>query len=103
MLSVLITIAISLIMEEFQNDQPDTEETGENSELVEHIIQSLKQGQKLQAIKAYRESTGAGLKESKAVIDELIDKYQIPSKSGCASMILLCLSSTCLVGVAIFC
>ncbi len=90
-------------MEEFHNDQPDTEETDANSELVEDIIQSLKKGQKLQAIKSYRESTGAGLKESKAVIDDLIDQYQIPMKSGCASMILFMIAGTCLSGIAIFC
>jgi ribosomal protein L7/L12 len=86
------------------SDSHPPEESGaadDQSELVEQIVNSLKQGNKIQAIKDYRESTGAGLKESKEVIDELIQKYDISMKSGCASMILVTLSATFLLVYAL--
>jgi len=75
-------------MNDAKNDQPDADEPGGQPELVEQIVESLKQGNKIQAIKDYRDATGAGLKESKDVIDSLIQKYEISMKSGCASMLL---------------
>ncbi|QDV50609.1 ribosomal protein L7/L12 [Gimesia fumaroli] len=86
------------------SDSHPPEESGaadDQSELVEQIVNSLKQGNKIQAIKDYRESTGAGLKESKEVIDELIQKYDISMKSGCASMILVTISATFLLVYAL--
>lgn len=85
------------------NSTPSDESSAaeEQSEFVEQIINSLKQGNKIQAIKDYRESTGAGLKESKEAIEELIQKYEIPMKSGCASMILIALSATFLLCIAV--
>lgn len=79
-------------MNESNLSQPDEESSQNHSELVEQIVDSLRQGNKIQAIKDYRESTGAGLKESKEAIEELISKYDITMKSGCASMLLLALS-----------
>lgn len=69
----------------------------DQSEIVEQIVNSLRQGNKIQAIKDYRESTGAGLKESKEAIEALIQKYDITMKSGCASMILITLSTAFLL------
>ncbi|WP_339732667.1 ribosomal protein L7/L12 [uncultured Gimesia sp.] len=86
------------------SDSQSPEDTGaadDQSELVRKIVNSLKQGNKIQAIKDYRESTGAGLKESKEVIDELIQKYEIQMKSGCASMVLMTLST--LLVLFVFC
>lgn len=89
-------------------NEPDSQHPGDtgaadddHSELVEQIVDSLKQGNKIQAIKDYRESTGAGLKESKEAIEELIQKYEIPMKSGCASMVLVTLSATFLLMYAL--
>ena len=67
------------------------------SEVVQHIIESLRQGNKIQAIKDYRESTGEGLKESKEAIEALIEKYDIQMKSGCASMLLFATSLMLLI------
>ena len=66
-------------------------------QLIRQIVESLKQGNKIQAIKDYRDATGSGLKESKEVIDGLIAKYEIPMKSGCASMILIAVSAACIL------
>lgn len=81
-----------------ESDQPDKQTTDE----MEQIVEALKQGNKIQAIKDYRELTGSGLKESKEAIDALIEKYNIPMKSGCASMLLFAFSSALLVLIA-FC
>jgi|TARA_R110000850_G_scaffold32282_29_gene88828 ribosomal protein L7/L12 len=67
------------------------------SEVAQHIIESLRQGNKIQAIKDYRESTGEGLKESKEAIEALIEKYDIQMKSGCASMLLFATSLMLLI------
>lgn len=81
------------------DSHPSEENSAANdqSEIVEQIVNSLRQGNKIQAIKDYRESTGAGLKESKEGIDELIQKYDITMKSGCASMVLITLSTAFLL------
>lgn len=93
-------------MNDFEKEQSCQNESGQSSEnqhseLVEQIVQSLKQGQKIQAIKYYRESTGAGLKESKEAIDELMEKYDISIKSGCASMLLFILTGAFLLCVTL--
>ncbi|QDT89316.1 ribosomal protein L7/L12 [Gimesia algae] len=77
------------------NDESQPSASGQDdaahdqSEVAQHILESLRQGNKIQAIKDYRESTGEGLKESKEAIEALIEKYDIQMKSGCASMLLL--------------
>jgi hypothetical protein len=62
------------------------------------IQAALFAGQKIQAIKLYREATDAGLAEAKTAMDayeqrlrgDHPDRFTAPaSKSGCASMILL--------------
>lgn len=88
-------------MEDSGHDQSSSEETSNHSEVVERIVQSLKEGKKIEAIKDYRESTGAGLKESKEAIEELIQKYNITMKSGCASMLLVALSATALIFISL--
>jgi len=87
-------------MNDSNNDQPDQDGTVDHSEIVAQIVESLRQGKKLQAIKDYRESTGTGLKESKEAIDALIQKYDITMKSGCASMLLVALSTVTLFFIA---
>lgn len=73
-----------------QSSSSDRDDAADSqSEMAQHILESLRQGNKIQAIKYYRESTGAGLKESKEAIEALIEKYDIQMKSGCASMLLV--------------
>lgn len=88
-------------MEDSGHDQSSSEETSNHSEVVERIVQSLREGKKIDAIKDYRESTGAGLKESNEAIEVLIQKYNITMKSGCASMFLVALSTTALIFISL--
>ncbi len=41
-------------------------------EMVDAITEALESGQKIQAIKIYRDATGKGLKEAKEFVDQLI-------------------------------
>lgn len=62
------------------------------------IMQALESGQKIQAIKIYREANGVGLKEAKEAVDAMAkdliqkdpEKYAVLSESsGCAGMFIL--------------
>ena len=64
-------------------DQPANESDDE-------VLKLLRSGQKIAAIKAYRERTGLGLKESKDAVEALAAEHEIaPSSSGCAGVVLL--------------
>ena len=73
---------------------------------VQQITDCLLAGQKIQAIKLYREATGEGLKEAKEFIESLTatlrekhpDKFPA-TKAGCTSMIVLGLVAASLVGM----
>jgi large subunit ribosomal protein L7/L12 len=52
----------------------------------EEVLALLKQGQKINAIKLYRQRTGAGLKEAKDAVEELARRYAI-KEAGCASLL----------------
>jgi ribosomal protein L7/L12 len=50
----------------------------------------LKRGEKIGAIKHYRERTGAGLAEAKAAVEALARQYGLPMRAaGCAGVVLL--------------
>ncbi len=66
-----------------------------SEEQRQEILTSIKSGQKIQAIKLYREQTGQGLKEAKEFIEELTKQLleQNPdaiqsSKAGCGTMMI---------------
>ena len=86
-------------------DEPSPEE-------VQEIADALASGRKIEAIKMYREATGAGLAEAKAFVEALIPKLkeQDPERgatladakgSGCTSVILVFigLGAVAVVGV----
>jgi ribosomal protein L7/L12 len=53
------------------------------------ILELLRDGQKIRAIKLYRDRTGAGLKEAKDAVEALARSNGIPAgSSGCASAVL---------------
>jgi ribosomal protein L7/L12 len=57
------------------------------------LVALLEQGQKIEAIRMYREKTGAGLKEAKDAVEALAAKHGLPAgRSGCAGVVLLCLA-----------
>jgi hypothetical protein len=54
----------------------------------------VRTGQKIEAIKEYRQQTGAGLRDAKESVEALAARHGIVSKSaGCAGMILLLILS----------
>jgi len=57
------------------------------------LVALLEQGQKIEAIRLYRDKTGAGLKEAKDAVEALAAKHGLPvGRSGCAGVVLLCLA-----------
>lgn len=68
---------------------------------MEEIVSALADGNKIEAIKLYREASGVGLKDAKDAVEALIpklvekepEKYEKISKSGggCASLIVFAL------------
>jgi ribosomal L7/L12-like protein len=68
-----------------------------NDAVKEQIRSLLLQGNKIEAIKIYREATGLGLKESKDAVEliesELRGSGQLPAKtkSGCFALLILIL------------
>jgi ribosomal protein L7/L12 len=62
------------------------------------LVALLEQGQKIEAIRVYREKTGAGLKEAKDAVEALAAKHSLPvGRSGCAGVVLLCLAGALIV------
>lgn len=66
-------------------------------EWIEAVTEALARGQKIEAIKIYREATGKGLKEAKDFIDELIPQLvekdaqrfaKLAQSSGCGAAVL---------------
>ena len=54
------------------------------------LLPLLQQGKKIEAIKIYRERTGAGLREAKDAMEALAGKHGLAlSKAGCAGLIVL--------------
>jgi len=66
------------------------------AEAWKEIEKCIANGQKIEAIKLYREATSQGLKESKDFIDGAFEQFKkenphliFPKKSGCGTTILL--------------
>jgi Ribosomal protein L7/L12 C-terminal domain len=70
-----------------------------DQELIQAVTAALERGQKIQAIKVYKEATGKGLKDSKDFVEALIPKLveQDPQRfarltksgGGCGNVILI--------------
>ncbi len=68
----------------------------------DRIIELLRSGQKIAAIKLYRERHGTGLKEAKDAVEDLARQHQIiaPGGSGCAGVaVLLLIAGATLAGM----
>ena len=76
---------------------PPVVQTKDSSDQLE-ILSLLEQGQKLQAIKLYRERTGAGLAEAKETVERVATEHGItrPAGSGCLGAVLM-LAAVCLI------
>jgi ribosomal protein L7/L12 len=75
-----------------QGESLPTEEPMDASTETE-IVSLLKQGQKLQAVKLYRECTGVGLKEAKDAIELMAEKHglSVATGGGCLGAVILIL------------
>ena len=75
-----------------RGEQPRESEDGDN-QFHQTLVSLLKQGRKIDAIKVYREVTGAGLKQSKDVIESIAARYGLSSsqRTGCLGLIVLSL------------
>src|SRR3989442_1151660 len=60
-------------------------------DLEAQVLSLLSQGQKIGAVKLYREGTGVGLKEAKEAVEDLAARRGIvpPGGSGCLGVILI--------------
>src|SRR5687768_353664 len=59
---------------------PPTQNT---SELDAALLPLLRAGKKIEAVKRYKEATGAGLREAKAYVEGLAQQHGVPSTEGC--------------------
>lgn len=55
----------------------------------EQLLALVRAGKKIEAIRMYRETHRVGLKDAKQAVDAMARAAGIPSKGGCAGMILL--------------
>ncbi len=80
-------------------DQSDTAP----DELESRLLEILRAGRKIEAVKLCRQETGLGLKEAKDAVEELARKHevQLPKGGGCAGVLLLAVAMG--AAVAIFC
>jgi len=63
-----------------------------SDEQRDRIIELLTAGQKLHAVKHYRDATGAGLKQAKDAVEAIADEHGIESvkTSGCGTAVFAC-------------
>jgi ribosomal protein L7/L12 len=64
---------------------------GVRADLKADVWALLQDGQKIQAIKFYRERTGCGLKQAKDAVEAVGREHGVVPKAGCLGVILLCL------------
>lgn len=65
--------------------------------VMDQILDAIQLGNKLQAVKLYRESSGASLFESKQFIERLMSELGMeePRRTGCAGIVLALLVGVC--------
>jgi ribosomal protein L7/L12 len=73
-----------------RGERPQDQAASDNS-FHQTLVSLLKQGRKIDAIKVFREVTGSGLKESKAVIDSIAARHGLSGsqRTGCLGVIVL--------------
>src|SRR5262249_22145957 len=89
-------------VELIEKGEPLPDEKAVAGDLEDQILELMGRGQKIEAIKHYRERTGAGLKEAKDAVELLATRHGIAStKTGCFGflVLLICvvLLSACIV------
>jgi ribosomal protein L7/L12 len=85
-------------VEALERGDPPASTSGRATEDDADILDLLRAGQKIRAIKLYRDKTGAGLVDAKNAVETLARKSGIPvSQSGCGSAVLLVLVTASLL------
>lgn len=64
------------------------------------VLEHLLAGRKIDAVKAYRQATGAGLKEAKDAVEELARRHGIEVSGGCLGVLLVSGVVTAALGLA---
>lgn len=59
--------------------------------LDQQVLELMRQGQKIEAIKVYRAEANVGLKEAKDFVEALATRHGIPQASGCGKAAVLML------------
>lgn len=77
--------------------KPDAVAPPAANEFESQVLVLLQSGQKIAAIKRYREEKCTGLKEAKEAVEALAERHGMPHGSGCASAVLVLL----VIGVAL--
>lgn len=80
--------AVEAISDGHSVSRPDTTDDGS---LADQVISLLERGEKIPAVKLYREQKGVGLKEAKEAVERLGEQHGIPASSGagCLGMVLM--------------
>jgi hypothetical protein len=52
--------------------------------LEQRVLDLMRQNQKIEAIKVYRDETNVGLKEAKDFVEALADRHGVPQPAGCS-------------------
>ena len=94
----------SALVGQGQESGPASEEPIPDPNSMEGQVLALMQGQKkIEAIRLYREQTGAGLKQAKDAVEALAAKQGIsPKGAGCAGMVLLIVMVLAIIGVGVW-
>src|SRR5262245_30234534 len=74
--------------------------TSEGSSWESRVLDLMRAGQKIEAIKIYRTETGAGLKEAKDAVEALARQHGIPVSSGCGGAAAVLVASLTLFALA---
>ncbi|TWT55848.1 50S ribosomal protein L7/L12 [Thalassoglobus neptunius] len=85
-----------------QSAEADSSNTDSDDAQRQAVLEEIRKGRKLQAIKIYRDYSGAGLKDAKEFIEQLTEqlKKEDPSfvpkgNAGCGAAVLLLAASVC--------
>ncbi|HEX4145257.1 MAG TPA: ribosomal protein L7/L12 [Pirellulales bacterium] len=78
-------------IERLERGEADFVDRPASAELERQVLELIRAGQKLAAIKLYREGTSLGLKEAKDAVEALAVEHGIaePARAGCFGVLLL--------------
>jgi ribosomal protein L7/L12 len=90
------------VVEQIERGEPLPEGAPVADDVDQQILDLMAAGQKIAAIKLYRERTGAGLKEAKDAVEGLAARHGIvaQNKTGCFGVLLLLIVAALVLTVA---